>query len=367
MNDASELSALQQRVAEAEKALEEAGNQWKNLLEVAGDSVFIVDALNHAILEANSHASRRLGYTPEELRALPYSAIEMKDEGGSGAWESEYSRTHVYEARLRHSDGSLIPVEVSSRIIKYRGQAVLLNFVRDIGLRKAIESEREQLIAELDAYAHTVAHDLKNPVAIMMGYSDMLRDFPSLGESEIAQITDNIFSGAVKMQTIIDELLLLASIRKMDDLQTRPLVMQDIVSDAVTRLQMNLEEAGAAIRVPDSWPAAVGYAAWIEEVWANYISNAIKYGGSPPEIELGAAEENGMVTFWVQDNGPGIPAEDQDSLFKQFSRLDTARAQGHGLGLSIVKSIVTKLGGEVGATSEPGQGSTFYFTLPAAG
>jgi signal transduction histidine kinase len=199
-----------------------------------------------------------------------------------------------------------------------------------------------------------------------MGYSDMLLDFPDMGESEVTQITQNIFSGAVKMRTIIDELLLLASIRKMDDLQTRPLAMRDIVSDAVARLQITLEEAGAAIVVSEVWPTAIGYAAWIEEVWANYISNAIKYGGQPPQIELGASGEHGMVTFWVRDNGPGIPAEALDALFKQFSRLDTARAQGHGLGLSIVKSIITKLGGEVGATSAPGEGSTFYFTLPAA-
>jgi signal transduction histidine kinase len=122
-----------------------------------------------------------------------------------------------------------------------------------------------------------------------------------------------------------------------------------------------------------AWPVARGYGPWVEEVWANYISNAVKYGGQPPRIELGAtplppANESGegRVRFWVRDNGPGITPEDQARLFTPFTRLDQVRAAGHGLGLSIVRRIVEKLGGEVSVESQVGQGSTFSFTLPAA-
>jgi signal transduction histidine kinase len=105
----------------------------------------------------------------------------------------------------------------------------------------------------------------------------------------------------------------------------------------------------------------------VEEVWANYISNAIKYGGKPPRIELGAGPQpNGTVRFWVRDNGHGLSIEDQRRLFGEFSRLSEGQVEGHGLGLSIVRRIVTKLGGEVGVESQIGQGSMFYFTLPAA-
>ena len=91
----------------------------------------------------------------------------------------------------------------------------------------------------------------------------------------------------------------------------------------------------------------------------------MKYGGPAPQITLGAEEcTPGFVRFWVRDSGPGISAEQQERLFMAFSRLQASAAEGHGLGLSIVQRIVAKLGGEVGVCSEPGQGSTFFFTLP---
>jgi len=103
-------------------------------------------------------------------------------------------------------------------------------------------------------------------------------------------------------------------------------------------------------------------------VWVNYIANAIKYGGSPPCIELGATpEDKGQVRFWIRDNGHGLNKKAQARLFTAFTRLDETKSQGHGLGLSIVKRIVEKLGGEVAVESAgiPGQGSIFSFTLPA--
>jgi signal transduction histidine kinase len=109
----------------------------------------------------------------------------------------------------------------------------------------------------------------------------------------------------------------------------------------------------------------MGHGPWVEQVWINYISNALKYGGSPPYVELGAAaQSDGMVRFYVHDNGQGISPEEQAQLFQEFIRLGQTRAGGHGLGLSIVRRIVEKLGGEVGVESEIGQGSIFSFTLP---
>jgi two-component system, sensor histidine kinase and response regulator len=139
-----------------------------------------------------------------------------------------------------------------------------------------------------------------------------------------------------------------------------------VVANIRTRLNFMIEERQAQIELPEAWPVAFGYAPWIEEVWANYLSNAIKHGGRPPRVELGASPQpDGMVRFWTRDNGPGLPPKVQARLFTPFSQIDKHHNPGHGLGLSIVYQIVDKLGGKVGVESEVDQGSLFYFTLPA--
>jgi signal transduction histidine kinase len=171
-----------------------------------------------------------------------------------------------------------------------------------------------------------------------------------------------------KMAAIIDELLLLSSVRGMEEIELHPLEMSRIVAEARGRLLHLVEEQRGEISLPESWPIALGYAPWVEAIWTNYLSNALKYGGQPPQVKLGAkVEGNGWVRFWVRDNGPGLSPEEQDRLFTPFERLYQIHAEGHGLGLSIVQRIATKLGGQVGVESDgvPGQGCTFYFTLPA--
>ena len=169
-----------------------------------------------------------------------------------------------------------------------------------------------------------------------------------------------------KMSNIIDELLLLSEVRKAE-VHTEPLDMNGIVAGAQLRLAHLVEEYGAEIIKPSDWPLAMGYGPWIEEVWVNYLSNAIKYGGDPPRVELGATEIDGKVRFWVRDNGSGVPPEARDRLFTPFTRLDQVRAKGHGLGLSVVQRILDKLSGHVGieGAGTGGRGSLFYFTLPS--
>jgi signal transduction histidine kinase len=141
--------------------------------------------------------------------------------------------------------------------------------------------------------------------------------------------------------------------------------MGSVVGEVLQRLSPMIEEYHGEITLPKKWLTAVGYAPWIEEVWINYLSNALKYGGRPPHMIVGTTEqENGMVQFWVQDNGPGLSADSQSRLFTPFERLDQISLEGHGLGLSIVHRIITKLEGKVGLESEVGRGSRFWFSLP---
>jgi signal transduction histidine kinase len=228
--------------------------------------------------------------------------------------------------------------------------------------------EREKLVKELDAFARTVAHDLKSPLAVIYGYSLLLKeDYDHLPFDQVKESVDILFQTSEKMANIVDELLMLASVRRMEDVPIAPLKMAEVVAGARSRLLSQIHDSRATITAPEQWPTAAGYGPWVEEVWANYISNAIKYGGTPPVIELGAdVQPDGMIRFWVRDNGQGITPDKQSKLFTEFSRLHNVRVEGYGLGLSIVQRIIARLGGQVSVESEAGTGSTFSFTLPAA-
>jgi PAS domain S-box-containing protein len=266
----------------------------------------------------------------------------------------------VYELQL---------MPLTNRSGKMAGRLILLY---DITERKQALAERDRLISDLDAYAHTVAHDLKNPLSVVVGYSGFLLEQETLSGREhkalqaIAQTGD-------KITEIIDSLLLLARVRNMETVEVQPLDTAVLIQSAWNRLMGSSQAATIELIAPETWPTAVGYAPWIEQVWVNYLSNAIKYGGQPPHVEIGAeVASNGhgtqpAVRFWVRDNGKGLSEEEAAQLFQKFARLDQhSSVQGHGLGLSIVQRIVEKLGGTVGVRSELGVGSTFYFMLPLA-
>jgi PAS domain S-box-containing protein len=240
--------------------------------------------------------------------------------------------------------------------------------LRDITRSKQAENERERLITELDTFAHSVAHDLKTPVAVLVSYGLFLLDgYADMSEAEIREHLETIVQTGQEVSGIIDALLLLASVDKLERVPVCPLTMGEIVAEAQKRLSTLIVQAKAQISGPQTWPAALGYAPWIEEVWVNYISNAIKYGGKPPVVTLGVAiQPDGMIRCWVRDNGRGLTVEDQQRLFTEFTRLRRDGVEGYGLGLSIVRHIVEKLGGQVGVESMIEGGSVFSFTLPEA-
>jgi signal transduction histidine kinase len=201
-----------------------------------------------------------------------------------------------------------------------------------------------------------------------VGFAELLEgDYATLPEETLRGSLHRIAQTGRKMSNIVDELLLLSSMRQVEEIDLGPVDMATVVTEARDRLDDLIDEHQAEIILPpaEAWPMAMGYAPWIEEVWVNYLSNAIKYGGRPPRVELGATEEeDGMVRFWIRDNGPGLTPEEQTRLFTPFTRLDLVRAKGYGLGLSIVRRIVERLGGEVGVDSRVGEGSLFSFVLP---
>jgi len=286
-------------------------------------------------------------------------------------WKGEF-HNKTKDNILYHEKSSITPLkDDKGNIINYLG------IKEDITHRKMLEEhaklqylQLEEQNRDLNSFSHTVAHDLKNPLARIISFAHfLLDDFNIIHEDEKIQFLNAIVKGGENAIQIINSLLLFASVRKKN-VKTEKLQMSIIIRNTIERLTDLIDEKEATIILPENWPDVLGYPDWVEETWVNYLSNALKYGGSKPQIEFGyslrkggIAQEN-HIRFWIKDSGPGISKQNQNLLFEKFERLEQVNITGHGLGLSIVKSIINKLNGEVGVESKLGNGSTFYFTLP---
>lgn len=226
-------------------------------------------------------------------------------------------------------------------------------------------AQQEQLIGELKAFTYAIAHDLKQPLTMLNSSLDLLERYIQRGDGAkidrkllvMHQIVD-------KMNETLNGLVELSRLREAEEPKLNCIDMNLIVADILDQLDGVIRENGAEIILQPNLPAALGLRSWVESLWYNFISNAIKYGGSPPRIEIGALQnEDHSTYYWIKDNGRGLTTEEQEIIFMPFARLQERRASGHGLGLAIARQIAWRLGGEATVSSVPGQGSTFGFTL----
>jgi len=316
-------------------------------------------------LTAAAQVAQEIGAKQTIYEAHQLLADTYKKVGNFQQALEHYEQFHTVKEAVfnERSDNRIRSLQVAHDIETARKESEIYQ-LRNVELQQEIH-EREQLIAELNAFAHTVAHDIKSPVAIVVGFGEILLDqLTATGDPDSIEMAQSLMRTGYKITRIVDNLLTLASVREQAIIP-RPLDMAQIVAEVETRLQQPLAEVNAQLILPEHWPAALGHAPWVEEVWANYIANAAKYGGNPPRIELGATPEGDMIRFWVRDNGIGFNPEAKDDLFTAFTRIAPHQIAGYGLGLSIVKRIIDKLGGTVDAASAgEGQGSLFSFTLP---
>lgn len=257
------------------------------------------------------------------------------------------------------------PKEVLARVATHLSLRALQKQLQAASHELATQLEELQARnEELDTFARAVARDLKTPLTSIIGFADMLEKIhATLSDEELRESLRTIVSNGRKMDKIIDELLFLAGVRQAERVDIKPLDMAAIVNAALQRLADVIKEHQADIILPASWPTALGYGPWVEEVWTKYISNAIEHGGQPPRVELGATTEaDDIVRFWVRDNGPGLTTEEQARLLTPSEHT----AQGRGLGLVIVRRIMEKLGRKASVESTGGRGSVFSFTLRGA-
>lgn len=344
------------------------------------EGMIVVDDLAQ-IVDLNPTARFIIGDLVDDVRGQPLAQVWPRWQTLKGArevpgspsrevWVERGTAKYCFDVRI-----SLL----ADRRGRQTGQLILL---RDVTRHKEIEEELRRFNlelqarnAELDAFAHTAAHDLKRPLSVILGFNQLAaRRLAAVPDPDpfIEECVRTIERTGGKMADIVNELLMLASVRQAEVVPA-PIDTAALVAAAHENLKTLAAERKATINQPDEWPRAMGHAQWIEQVWTNLLSNALKYGGNPPRIDLGAEPftdpETGqaMIRYWVRDNGPGLTPEERNRLFTAFARMHPEQAEGHGLGLFLIRRIVEKLGGQVGVNTALGEGSLFYFSLPAAG
>lgn len=239
----------------------------------------------------------------------------------------------------------------------------------ELNQRRKLIDELESKNAELERFTYTVSHDLKSPLFTIRGFLGYLRQDALAGntgrlESDIQRIVD----ATEKMQQLLNDLLELSRVGR---LMNEPALVniQQLVSDALNLSHGRIHNRGVEVRVQDGLPSVYGDRQRIFEVFQNLVDNAAKFMGEQPKpiIEIGASGwQNGMPVLFVRDNGVGIDPKHLDRIFGLFNKLDP-KSDGTGIGLALVKRIIEFHGGAIWVESQPGNGSTFYFTLPAQG
>lgn len=351
-----------------------ASERFQALIDNSSDVISLVNAEGQ-VLYANASTAKVLGYHPEEL--LGSNGLELlhpQDRDNSvrtirKVMEVPQSQNRM-QARVRQKNGQWLWVESTAcNLLDEPGVgAILLNY-REIAARKAEEEERHRLTeeltrhnVELQAFAHTVAHDLSEPLRTISGFTELLVRNANLGaeDKELAQF---IVQGVRRMSSQLNNLLASATTRFVDSL--RPVDLEHAVVQAIQNLNESLTSSAAVVNV-ESLPTVQGNELDLIRVFQNLISNAVKYRGRTPAVIRISAELAGPDwIIRVRDNGIGISKENHRRVFGLFTRLHNMEVEGSGLGLAVCKRIVEGLGGTIWVESEPGLGSTFSFILAA--
>lgn len=238
----------------------------------------------------------------------------------------------------------------------------------DLAIRQNLISELEAKNAELERFTYTVSHDLKSPLFTIRGFLGYLEQDALAGnharmKSDIQRITD----ATEKMQQLLNDLLELSRVGRLRN-EAERIPFEELAREAVELVHGRIMERGAAVHIDSDMPVVYGDKPRLLEVVQNLVDNAAKFMGDQPnpriEIKWNGAQD-GRHVFCVRDNGMGIAREHHERIFGLFNKLDV-KVEGTGIGLALVKRIVEVHGGRIWVESEPGKGSTFYFTLPAS-
>jgi light-regulated signal transduction histidine kinase (bacteriophytochrome) len=244
---------------------------------------------------------------------------------------------------------------------------------RDVTERRSGEKYRQaqalqlrRTNEELNQFAYAVTHDLREPLRNVVNFSQfLLRAVKDGSEADAQTSLGYIVEGVQRMEMLLNDLLAYSQAAGSQEAAS-PVDMNDALKTALENLKSSISESGAVVTSEDL-PPALGNGGQIVQVFQNLISNAIKYRSqAQPSVEIRAQKNEHEWIFKVRDNGIGIPAQYQGSIFGLFRRLHGREIPGTGMGLAICSKIIERHGGRLGVTSQPGGGSEFFFSLPVA-
>lgn len=373
----------------AEDALRESEEKYRTIFENSMEGILVTQS-DGKILSANPEACRLLGRSEEEIGRIGRQGF--MNEGDPQLIKASKLRNEsgVFRGELTflRADRSPFPVEISSRVFRDRN-GVLKNITifRDVTKRKrneeklreitalarkrALEAEKrkkqlEEINRELESFSYSISHDLRYPLRAVHQFSEIILNEHADGlDSQGFKFFNLILKNTKAMEDLIQGLLSLARISRQE-IHTSELNVNRIVKDILHR--WNVERSGTrAVIKFDSFPQVMGDPVLVKQVFANLISNSLKFTRRKrrPRIEIGGYRQDGSVVYYVRDNGIGFRMSDYERLFGTFQRLHSeSQFEGSGIGLALVQRIIHKLGGQVWAKSRSNKGATFYFSLP---
>jgi PAS domain S-box-containing protein len=332
------------------------------------------------IVLVNKEAERLFGYRREELLGI---SIEILVPQRFRARHSGY-RAEFYEhpsARAMgagrdlygsRKDGTEFPVEIGLSPVQTDEGLYVLSSVVDITARKKTEEALQKALEdlkrsnqELEQFAYIASHDLQEPLRMVIGFLNLLdeRYGPQLDDTATRYINFAV-DGARRMSQLISDLLDYSRVEHMGP-NIQRVDLNRVLASATANLRDSIQESSARI-IHDQLPTVPGNATHLTQLFQNLLGNAIKFRreGIPPQIDVGCRRDGDYWLLMVKDNGIGIAPEYRNKIFMIFQRLHSReKYPGTGIGLAICKKIVERHGGNIWIDSNPGEGSTFYFTL----
>jgi signal transduction histidine kinase len=340
-------------------------------LEELPDGVLVLDA-GRRVAAANAAASRLLRLPANRLVGATLSALGACDEAGRPPWAEGWGPATrlrgvrgVPEQELRFGAGTPREVTVSATAAYRRepdgavGGAVVV--LRDAGGRG-----RRRAAGAIEVVS-TVSHELRSPLTSVKGYTSLLLNrWDRLGEEDKRMMLAQVHHDADRVTRLVTELLDISRLESGRlSLRRQRVDVPALAASILDKVRLEYPDLDAVTSWPDGLAAAWADPDKVEQVLTNLVENACKYA-SPEGLVVAGGADGVMVWVSVSDRGEGIPAADLPQVFTKFFRRSEGRPTGSGLGLWISRGLVEAHGGQLSATSVPGEGSTFRFTLPVA-